>query len=413
MIQKPYAPYDTDERLVKPYLLPDPLQNSDGTRIRTAQEWMNSRRTELLNLFKREEYGEILPRPAGMSFRVLSEKDNALEKTAIRKEIQLDFVSSNGNKHSIILLLYLPKDIRAPVPTFLGLNFNGNHTTTEEPDVIPTGFRTPGHLAEEKRGTQTDCWCFRDIIRRGYASATLCYHDLFPDIAGSISRSVFRLFLKDSEYDAVGMRYSVIGAWAWGLSRAMDFLETEPSIDHTRVMLHGHSRLGKTALWAGAIDRRFAMVIANESGCGGAALHKRKFGENLSQHFDYHRDLGIPIWFVEACRKYIWREEEMPFDQHELLALIAPRPLCIGTASLDAPADPYGEFLSCVHASPVYELFGSQPFPGGKMISPDTWISGDLHFHLRTGDHDQTPWDWARYLNAADLHWKKSGMPPQ
>ena len=194
MIQKPYAPYDTDERLVKPYLLPDPLQNSDGTRIRTAQEWMNSRRTELLNLFKREEYGEILPRPAGMSFRVLSEKDNALEKTAIRKEIQLDFVSSNGNKHSIILLLYLPKDIRAPVPTFLGLNFNGNHTTTEEPDVIPTGFRTPGHLAEEKRGTQTDCWCFRDIIRRGYASATLCYHDLFPDIAGSISRSVFRLF---------------------------------------------------------------------------------------------------------------------------------------------------------------------------------------------------------------------------
>lgn len=408
MIQKSYAAYETEEHLVKPYLLPDPLRNSDGTKVRTAQEWMNCRRPELFRLFQQEEYGEILPRPDGISFHQLSLRDNALENTAIRKEIRLDFASSNGNTHSVILLLYLPKRVKGPVPAFLGLNFNGNHTTTDEPDVIRTGFRMPGQLVEEKRGSQSDCWCFRELIRRGYASATLCYHDLFPDVAGSISRSVFRLFLEEPEYDALGKQYSVIGAWAWGLSRAMDFLETEPAVDHSKVMLHGHSRLGKTALWAGAIDRRFAMVIANESGCGGAALHKRKFGENLSQHFDYHRDLGIPIWFVDACRKYIWKEEEMPFDQHELLALIAPRPLCIGTATLDAAADPYGEFLSCVHASPIYELFGSRPFPGGKMIPPDTWISGAIHFHSRSGDHDQTPWDWARYLDAADLHWKHS-----
>ncbi len=410
MIQKPYGAYETEERLVKPYHLPDPLRNSDGTGVRTPQEWMNFRRPELLNLFKREEYGEILPRPAHLSFRVLSVKEDALENTAVRKEIRLDFASAKGKTHSVVLLLYLPKDAEAPVPAFLGLNFNGNHTTTDEPDVIPTGYRTPGALAEETRGLQTDCWCFREVIRRGYASATLCYHDLFPDIAGSIPNSVFRLFLEEAEYEAVGTTYSVIGAWAWGLSRAMDYLETEPAVDGSKVMLHGHSRLGKTALWAGAVDRRFAMVIANESGCGGAALHKRKFGENISQHFDYHRDLGIPVWFVDACRKYIWKEEEMPFDQHELLALIAPRPLCIGTAELDAPADPYGEFLSCVNASPVYELFGSRPFPGGKMIPPDTWISsGSIHFHLRTGDHDQTPRDWARYLDAADLHWKQSG----
>ena len=409
MIQKPYAAYETEERLVKPCPLPDPLRNRDGTRVKTAQEWMNFRRAELLDLFKREEYGEILPRPDAVSFHLLSVKENALDNTAIRKEIRLDFASSNGNTHSVVLLLYLPKGADGPVPAFLGLNFNGNHTTTKEPDVLPTGYRMPGKLVEEARGLQADCWCFREVIRRGYASATLCYHDLFPDVAGSIPRSVFRLFLKDSEYHAVGTTYSVIGAWAWGLSRAMDFLETEPAVDRARIALHGHSRLGKTALWAGAIDRRFAMVIANESGCGGAALHKRKFGENLSQHFDYHRDLGIPVWFVEACRKYIWKEEEMPFDQHELLALIAPRPLCIGTATLDAAADPYGEFLACANASPVYELFGSHPFPGGEMIPPDTWISGDLHFHSRTGNHDQTPWDWARYLDAADLHWRKSG----
>lgn len=215
MIQKSYAAYETEEHLVKPYLLPDPLRNSDGTKVRTAQEWMNCRRPELLRLFQQEEYGEILPRPDGISFHQLSLRDNALENTAIRKEIRLDFASSNGNTHSVILLLYLPKRVKGPVPAFLGLNFNGNHTTTDEPDVIRTGFRMPGQLVEEKRGSQSDCWCFRELIRRGYASATLCYHDLFPDVAGSISRSVFRLFLEEPEYDALGKQYSVIGAWAW------------------------------------------------------------------------------------------------------------------------------------------------------------------------------------------------------
>ena len=169
MIQKPYGAYETEERLVKPYHLPDPLRNSDGTGVRTPQEWMNFRRPELLNLFKREEYGEILPRPAHLSFRVLSVKEDALENTAVRKEIRLDFASAKGKTHSVVLLLYLPKDAEAPVPAFLGLNFNGNHTTTDEPDVIPTGYRTPGALAEETRGLQTDCWCFREVIRRGYA----------------------------------------------------------------------------------------------------------------------------------------------------------------------------------------------------------------------------------------------------
>ena len=400
------GPYPTDEQLVSSYILPDPLRKNDGTQVSSAAEWMNRRRAEILNLFKQEEYGEILPRPDSMSFKILSVHADALDNTAVRKEIRLEFAMRNGKTFSFTMLLYLPKHAAAPVPAFLGLNFKGNHNTTEETDVTPTGYLFPGKLAEEGRGVQSARWCFREVIKRGYAAATVCYHDIYPDRTESVQDSVFRLFYDEKDYGEIPRKYSVIGAWAWGLSRALDYLESESAVDASRVAVHGHSRLGKTALWAGAVDRRFAMVIGNDSGCGGGALHKRKFGENLSQHFDAHVQNGVPIWFVDACRKYIWHEEQMPFDQHELLALIAPRPLCIGTATLDINADPYGEFLACKNASPVYRLFGSEEFTGTEMPKPDTWISGDISFHYRTGRHDQTPWDWARYLDAADRYWK-------
>ena len=401
-----FGPYSTEESSVASYELPDPLRKRDGTRVCSACEWMNRQRGDILDLFKHEEYGEILPRPDRMSFQLLSFRDDALGNTAIRKEIRLDFGMRNGKSCSAVMLLYLPKRAVGPVPAFLGLNFKGNHNTTDEADVLPTGFLAPGKLAEEARALQIERWCFREVIARGYASATLCYHDIHPDRIDADGDSVFRLFFDEARYGAISETHSVIGAWAWGLSRALDCLESEPAVDASRVAVHGHSRLGKTALWAGATDRRFAMVIGNDSGCGGAALHKRKFGENLSQHFGSHLQNGVPVWFVERCRRYIRHEERMPFDQHELLALIAPRPLCIGTATQDIYADPYGEFLACRHAAPVYRLFGSEGFAGTEMLRPDTWIEGDISFHYRTGKHDQTPWDWARYLDAADRRWK-------
>ena len=406
MDDRKFGPYAVDEQQVLPYTLPDPLQKIDGSRVASAYEWMNSQRGRILELFKKEEYGEILPRPDAMSFHVLSVRDDALENTAVRKEIRLDFVMRNGKNFSFVLLLYLPKNASGPMPAFLGLNFKGNHNTTDEADVIPTGYLAPGRLAEEARAGQLERWCFHEVIRRGYASATVCYHDIHPDRAGAAPDSVFRLFYDEKDYPSIGEKHSVIGAWAWGLSRALDYLESDPAVDSSRVAVHGHSRLGKTALWAGAADPRFAMVIANDSGCGGGALHKRKFGENFSQHFDSHLKFGVPVWFVNAGKKYIWHEELMPFDQHELLALIAPRPLCIGTATLDILADPYGEFLACLNAAPVYRLFGSQGFAGTEMPKPDTWISSDISFHYRTGEHEQTAWDWACYLDAADRYWK-------
>ena len=400
------GPYTTDERQVPPFTLPDPLRKNDGSRVSCAYEWMNFQRPRILDLFKKEEYGEILPRPDMMSFKVLSIRNDALGNTAVRKEIQLEFAMRSGKKFSFVMLLYLPKNTAGPVPAFLGLNFKGNHNTTDEEDVMPTGYVKPEKLAVEDRAVQISRWCFPEVIRRGYASATICYHDIYPDKTGSVPNSVFRLFYDEPDYPAIGRKHSVIGAWAWGLSRALDYLESDPAVDAAHVAVHGHSRLGKTSLWAGATDQRFAMVISNDSGCGGGALHKRKFGENLSQHFEHHLECGVPVWFVDACGKYIWHEEEMPIDQHELLALVAPRPLCIGTATLDIHADPYSEFLSCQNASPVYRLFGSTGFTGTEMPKPDTWITGDINFHYRTGKHDHTPWDWDRYLDAADTYLK-------
>lgn len=354
------APYGTEEAKVAPYVLPDPLLKADGSKVENACEWMNFQRGKILQLFKDFEYGEILPRPDSTCFELLNTRNDALGNTAIRKEIRIHVGMNNGKTFSFDLLLYIPHDAAEPVPAFLGLNFKGNHNTTDEVDVRPTGYIVPGCLDDRNRGVQTYRWQFAETVRRGYASATVCYHDIHPDRTGNTAGSVFSIFFDEPEYEAICDRYSVIGAWSWGLSRALDYLESDPAIDASRVALHGHSRLGKTSLWAGATDPRFKIVISNDSGCGGGALHKRKFGENFSQHFEAHIRAGVPAWFVRKAEKFIRKEENMPMDQHELVALIAPRPVCLATATLDLMADPEGEFISCLEASEVYNLFGSK-----------------------------------------------------
>ena len=399
-----YGPYSTDEADAAGFTLPDPLLKPDGTTVSTAAEWHNFQRPHILGMLKKYEYGEVLPRPDEISFQVLNVRKNTLNGRAVRKEVRIDCSMLDGRKHSFLVLIYLPAGATTPVPAFLGLNFAGNHNTTTETDVIPTGFIRSGRLAEEKSGTQHHRWIPEEVVARGYASVTCCYHDIFPDRADGAADSVFKLFYAPGEFDRIGEKYSVIGAWAWGLSRIMDYLEHDPDIDNTRVALHGHSRLGKTSLWAGAVDTRFKMVISNDSGCGGGALHKRKFGENLSQHFQYHLDLDMPCWFMKETEKFIFKEEELPIDQHELLAMIAPRPLAVGTAVDDKFADPKGEFLACKAASSVYQLYGSAGLTADEMPAPDTHSPGDISFHYRSGGHEQTPQDWGYYLDMADRY---------
>lgn len=399
--------YPMEESQVPPYTLPDPLLKNDQTRVTSAFEWMNGQRQAVLSTLKEYCYGEILPRPDKMHFELLNCKEDALDGLAVRKEIRIHLAMNNGKEHSMIMLLYLPKQTTGPVPAFLALNFKGNHNTTDETDVIQTGYIRDGELEEPQRGLQAERFSFREVIKRGYASATICYHDIHPDITDAADRSVFRLFFEKEEYPAIWKKYSVIGAWAWGLSRGLDCLQSEPAIDPASIIVHGHSRLGKTSLWAGATDPRFAMVISNESGCGGGSLHRRKFGENLSLHFDFHFSYNVPCWFVEKLKDYIWKEEELPFDQHELLAMTAPRPLVIGTAEDDPGADPKGEFCAAYHASEVYHLFGSKGLPATEMPEIDQEITGDISFHCRPGKHEQTLRDWHHYLDVADLYIKR------
>lgn len=367
----------------------------------TIDHWQNFRRQEILQLLARECYGELPPPPEHTVVTILNESRHALGGNAIRRELKLEF-THQGRKFAFIMLVYLPANASKThkVPAFAGLNFLGNHHTVNDPAVTPTG----GRFGEPGRGKQAYRWGFEEAVKRGYASATVCYHDVFPNAVNCEQESIFSLFYPPQQYGEIYRRHSVISGWAWGMIQMKKALQQLPEIAPDKIIAHGHSRLGKTALWAGACDPEFAMVIANDSGCGGAALHKRKFGENLSRHFEAHLERGIPVWFNQNLHKYINKEELLPFDAHFLLALIAPRQLCIGSAAEDFGADPKGEFLSCVAASQVYELYGFTPFGAKEMIAPDTHVPGIIHYHLRTGKHDQTPHDWGRYLDAADRY---------
>jgi hypothetical protein len=390
-----------DEAKVPAYTLPDPLVFNNGRKVQDNKDW-DKRRAEILKLFENEEYGISPVWKGNIIPTELSSDLNALNGLAIRKEIKLTLI--NGSRElSIVMLLYLPKSSR-PVPVFLGYNFGGNHSVTDEKGIsITTSWMmnnsatgvTNNRASEAGRGKAASRWPVREIISRGYGLVTIYYGDVDPDFDDGFKNGVHGLYDKQRDNTSWGS----IAAWAWGLSRAMDYLETVSSIDPKRVIVIGHSRLGKTALWVGATDQRFAMVISNNSGCGGAALSKRAFGETVGSI-----NSAFPHWFCKNFNKYNQKEALLPFDQHELLSLIAPRPLYVASAEEDLWADPKGEFLSCVAASPVYVLLGEKGFPASEMPPVNSPVIGTIAYHIRTGGHDITLYDWQQYLDFADLY---------
>ena len=393
------AGFNYDESRVPSYELPEILRMADGARVRNADGWP-ARRAELLDLFAQQVYGVAPGRPGGMRFRVLERDEAALGGLARRKQVLVEF-SGSGSGPSMEILLYSPAGRDGPVPYFAGLNFGGNHTVHADPAIrrserwVRDGEGVVDNRATEAtRGRSASRWQVETVLRRGYGVATAYCGDLDPDFDDGFRNGVHAMAPPASPSD-----WGSISAWAWGLSRILDYLQADPHADGSRVAVMGHSRLGKTALWAGAADPRFAMVISNNSGCGGAALSRRRFGETVARI-----NTRFPHWFADRFATYNGREDELPVDQHMLLALVAPRPLYVASAEDDDWADPKGEFLSAMHASAVYELLGRRGLGIAEQPPVGQPVMGTVGYHIRAGKHDVTLYDWERFLDFADMH---------
>lgn len=409
--QTPGPPgYNYDEANVGTYTLPDLMRSTSGKRVTDTADWAG-RRVELLRLFAENVYGKTPAQAIRLRFQTTSVDESARNGLATRKQVSI-FFADYPKLPPIEVLLYIPKGASKPVPVLMGLNFCGNHCVTTEPDISLStrwvsnarSVDTVGEVSvnnkatEKARGMQERRWPVDTILKRGYALATAYYGDIEPDHPKGWQTGIRSVLGDSTRYgSSQANEWGAIGAWAWGMSRIMDYLQTDPAIDGKRVVLIGHSRIGKAALWAGAQDERFAAVISNESGEGGAALSRRNYGETVER-----LNTSFPHWFTGRYKIYNGHAADLPVDQHQLLALVAPRPLYVASADGDQWSDPRGEFLGALQAEPAYKLYGKTGL--GTSTSPglNQPIGQTVRYHDRTGKHDVTDYDWAQYLRFAD-----------
>ncbi|HSI85997.1 MAG TPA: hypothetical protein VK970_19590 [Candidatus Methylacidiphilales bacterium] len=369
------------------HLIPNPLLLQSGSRISTIADWRNLRRTELLELFREHVYGRnSVNRPEALWFRK-GEEAAALDGAAVRREVHICY-SGPGGESSFPVTLYLP----AAVPKPRG--------------VIVLIINREDVWSRELVENSCEFWPVRDIVGRGYATAAFYNKDVSPDDAADGFKSgVFGVF--DPPLPPGGERaanaWGAIAAWSWGASRVVDYLLSEEAWQGVPIAVAGHSRGGKAALWCGAQDERIALTISNNSGNSGAALARTTRGETIE-----HINRVFPHWFARNYRAYSHDIDSLPVDQHELLALLAPRLAYVCSASEDAHADPHAEFRACVEASEVFRLHGltgisSESFPA--IAQP--LHGGSIGYHLREGHYDLTRVDWNYFMDFADRSLRK------
>ena len=388
-------PVNYDEAKVGTYTLPDPLVLANGQTVRDAKSWYQKRRPEIVHLFEENQFGRSPGRPADMSFDVFDKGTPALDGKAIRRQVTIYF-SKNKSGPKMDLLIYLPANARKPVPLFLNLSFTANSSAVDDPGI------KPGEVwgRDKKRGPAPKGGAFGRLdvapfLAQGIGVATVYYGDIEPDFLEGLPFGVRGSYLKAGQTEPAPDDWGAISAWAWGLSRAEDYLETDKGVDAKHVAIFGVSRLGKTVLWAGAHDTRFALVIASCSGEGGAALSRRNYGETIKHLTAPTR---YPYQFAGNYQKFGDHVDQFPVDSHMLIALIAPRPLLLQTGDADGWSDPKGEFLAAVAAGPVYRLLGKQGLPQEQMPAAGEPDLGTLGYYMHKGGHGTIPSDWELFV---------------
>jgi hypothetical protein len=402
----PEANYD--ESKVGSYTLPDPLTLRNGRPVKDARTWNRERRPELVRIYEDQVFGKTVATKTRPLVEVTEAGAKAIGGKAIRKQVTLWFAGrKEGSK--VDVLIYLPAAATKPVPIFTGLSFGPNAAIHSDPGIRlgeswtrdpqdKTKYRrqpTP----EKARGAGAGQWQLEKILDHGFGLATACYYDIEPDFVGGMQYGVRPLGFRPGQTEPAADEWGAIGAWSWGLSRIVDYLVTDKAIDAKKIAVIGHSRLGKTALWAGAQETRFALVVSNDSGEGGAALARRNYGETLLRI-----TTAFPHWFCANYKAYGSDPNRLPVDAHELLALVAPRPVYVASAEEDRWADPRGEFLAAVASGRVYELLGKKGLGTDQMPGIHQPIMKDVGYHIRAGKHDVTAYDWDQYLKFAEMH---------
>jgi len=394
-------PVNYTEALAGTYQLPDPLVLNNGKPVKDAKTWTNVRRPEIVKLFEENQYGRAPGRPADMTFEVFDKGTPAFDGKATRKQITIYF-SKDRSGPKMDLLLYTPARATKPSPVLLNVSFSANSTAVDDPGVKVGEIWDPDHKKiPANKGRSFGKLPIAKFIDAGYGIATFYYGDVDPDFPGGVSLGVRALYLKPGQTEPAPDEWGAISAWAWGMSRAMDYLETDPNVDVRRVAITGVSRLGKTVMWAGAHDTRFAMTIASCSGEGGAAISRRNYGETIAHLMAPSR---YPYQFAANWDKYAAHPDQSPVDANLLVALMAPRPLLLQTGNTDKWSDPKGEFLAEVAAAPVYKLFGKQGLDTDQVPPAGEAILHDLGYEMHAGGHGMVPTDWDVYLQFMKAH---------
>ena len=376
-----------DESKIPAYDLPELLVTVEGKRITTAEEWREVRRPQIMSLFSNLIYGRI-PESTSLevSFREVKKDEGFMGGKATRKDVDIRLKTARGEK-TMRIVVYVPNGAKKPVPAILKHSFNNTRSSDFDRAFL-------------KRDCLKNGWPLGKILDAGFAFCAVYHEDLVEHNEVEFRKSIHGLFYPKGQSFPKAHEWGVLAACAWGGMRALDYLETDADIDAKRVAVMGHSKMGKTALWTAAQDERFAMAISAQSGCAGAALWRRKSGETLKKMVT-----RFPYWLCRNAQKFVEQEDDLPVDQHMLLACIAPRPVYVHSGVEDTWADGRGEYLPAYHASEVYRLLGKKGLeseespPVGKAM-----MEGEVGYHIREGGHSIEASDWDRFIEFASKH---------